>query len=838
MLGDVQSLTSALVDPAPPLPGFTVSAPVGFPSQHPEDMSRNVPQGRPGDTPEDTDGMGSSYTALPNGRADVFADEEDRAPDLTRLWAAVRRHRWAILAVTVLGTGGGVLAARAVPNEYEVQSTIWIEAPNRGEAGPIRASELLRANAWVELLRSYVVLDYVVMEEKLYLRSDPAEAAPFHQFELAAEFSPGHYRLRVDGAGTYTLSSREGYAVESGRIGDSIGTALGFRWSPSPAELRGLRDVEFEVKAPREAAIELNESLRTQIDQSASFLRLELRGRSPEKIAAVLNTLGERYIAVAANLKKVRLEETTAELENQLGYAQRNLEEAERELQTFQVRTITLPADRGTLMAAGVEMTRDPVFRNFFEMKVELEQVRRDREAIERALVPNSGGAIGWGSLEVIPAVRESSRLLGLLEERSAAAADLRALLRRYTDEHPPVQELRERVEALETVSIPEAARALLAEMSQREALNLDRIALASQELEEIPPRSIEEARLGRAAATAEALYRDLRSRLEESRLAVASAMPDVQILDRATVPRSPVSDQKPRIVLIALLGSLGLALVGALVRDRLDTTLRYADQITRDMGLGVLGAVPELHSRRGIIVTVGVTEAVEAFRSLRLNLMHAHGSAGPVAVTVSSPGVGDGKSFVSVNLGLSFARLGKRVLIIDGDVRRGVLHEMLEVERKPGLTDYLEGSANGEEILRRSAHERLDVLPRGKASRAGPELIGSAAMRDLLLGLRSRYDVILVDTAPLGAGIEPYVFGTLTGGLLLVLRTGRTNRDLAEAKLEMLNRLPIRLLGTVVNGISERDSGYYYHHAYYSYLPGYELEDEPETEPQPLQEA
>ena len=108
-----------------------------------------------------------------------------------------------------------------------------------------------------------------------------------------------------------------------------------------------------------------------------------------------------------------------------------------------------------------------------------------------------------------------------------------------------------------------------------------------------------------------------------------------------------------------------------------------------------------------------------------------------------------------------------------------------------------------------------------------GPELLGSAAMSQLLLKLRSQFGVILVDSAPLGAGVDAFALGTHTRNLVLVVRTGSTDRALAQAKLELLDRLPIRLLGAVMNG-TPTDSGIY---RYYSYLPGYSVEEESGTE-------
>lgn len=192
--------------------------------------------------------------------------------------------------------------------------------------------------------------------------------------------------------------------------------------------------------------------------------------------------------------------------------------------------------------------------------------------------------------------------------------------------------------------------------------------------------------------------------------------------------------------------------------------------------------------------------------------------------VTVTSPGSGDGKSFVSSNLALAFAYANHRTLLVDADLRRGALHRTLGLLRRPGLTDFLGGDASSEQVVQPTSYPSLDFLGSGSRRRDAPELIGSTRMADFVTNLRSHYGVIVVDTPPLGAGVDAFTLAMLAGNLVMVLRLGRTERQLAEAKLEMLRRLPVRLLGAVVNDV--RYGSEYSAYAYYE--DGYELTSEP----------
>jgi tyrosine-protein kinase Etk/Wzc len=423
----------------------------------------------------------------------------------------------------------------------------------------------------------------------------------------------------------------------------------------------------------------------------------------------------------------------------------------------------------------------------------------------------------------VIPSVG-STELAKVLQELTGKQADLRGLLYRYTDADPRVQSLRADVNTLETQSVPAIAQALLADIAQREADLEGRISSASRELREIPTRAIEEARLSREVASAVSLFTNLQQRFEEARLAEASSIPDLRVLDAATVPQEPYRNTRLRVFFSALFGSVVLGLAAVLALDRFDRRVRYPEQITGGLRLPILGAVPRV-KQGGNGKDTGAAHIVEALRGVRLNVGHAYGAAGPVLLTITSPGPNDGKSFISANLALSFADAGRRTLLIDCDLRRGELHQLFAANRKPGITDFLAGQVEPERLIQRTQYPNLQLVGSGSRMVTAPELLTSDRLPRFLGTAKAKYDVILMDSPPLGASVDPFVLGTLTGNLLLVVRNGITDREVAEAKLDMVDRLPIRLLGVVLNDV--RPSGIYRYYSY-SYDPTeYEARDE-----------
>lgn len=758
----------------------------------------------------------------------------DEGVDWRRYLAAVFRLKWMVLGVAVLGTAVGMVASRFVKPRYVSQASIWIQGgdPRRSadSPGPIQTGQLLNSSSWVELLRQYIVLDDVVRKTHLYLiPAAPQDSSAFSEFELADPFRPGTYRLEIDdSARTFALRTREGLVVQTGRVGDSIGAAVGFRWLPPATALGPGRRLSFTVVPPRDAALQLGRDLQTKIDLNGNFLRLELAGTDPVLITTTVNATADRYVAVAADLKRNKLTELTRILKEQLEYAAASLKDAEISLENFRVRTITLPSDRATPVSGGIEYTRNEVLSNFFNTKIEREQLRRDREAIERVLATTADSVFSTSALMVIQSVQRASDLSRALQELTDKQAELRALRYRYTDQDPRVQNVSSQVRTLETQMVPAIARALVADIAQREADFEDRISSGSRELREVPTRMIEEARLARAVLIAENLYTTLQKRFEEARLAEASSIPDVRVLDRAIVPEQPFRNTRLRIVLGALFGSLALGLIAAVGVDRVDRHFRYPEQITSGLGLPILGAVPRVNGSHG--KDGAAAHVIEAIRGIRLNLAYAYGSAGPMLLTITSAGPNDGKSFIASNLALSFADAGRRTLVIDGDVRRGELHRLFGGRRKPGLTDFLCGDVEIERLVQPTQYPLLKLIGSGQRMQRAPELLGGGRLPSLLASVRNDYEVILVDSPPLGAGVDPYVLATMTGHVLLVVRNGITDRELAGAKLEMLDRLPVRLLGAVLNDI--QPTGVYRYYAY-SYDPkDYEAQDEPAKDP------
>src|SRR5207249_556325 len=245
-----------------------------------------------------------------------------------------------------------------------------------------------------------------------------------------------------------------------------------------------------------------------------------------------------------------------------------------------------------------------------------------DRKEIEEVL--RRGGEKGMvpvDAFHTIPSVKQAPDLVGVLSEVSKTESEIRALRVRYTDDYKGIKDLLTQLDELKSKTVPEYAQRLVEQLKNEETQLQAEVDAEGTELRKIPVRSLTEEKLRRESESALTLFRNLQGRYQEAKLAELSATPDVRILDRAEPPTSPSSNTVPRIILMGVAGSVGFALLLAILLDRLDKRFRYPEQATDDLGLTILGAVPGIRRQRGggVMAAAEQAQIIEAFRSVRL---------------------------------------------------------------------------------------------------------------------------------------------------------------------------------------------------------------------------
>ena len=734
-----------------------------------------------------------------------------------RYFDALKRHSLFITLFVVTGTAIGYRVAGGVRPIYETQATVWINSPRAGQPNTPGSQQLLGQTSWVELLRSFAVVDAVV--DRLNLNvfyPQPADSTVFRGFVTGRSLRPGGYVLTVDATGnSYSLASARGDVLERGITGDSIGRKLGFAWAPAKQLLPPRKVLEFSVTTPRNASLGILSSLRAQLPDDGQFIKITLSGTNPQRSASTINALAEEFVSAATSLKKRHLLEFKQMLGDQVALAEHELSASENSLEQFRARTITLPSGGSP---TALTPTRDPVFTSYFQQKTNLDEARADRAALERMIAEAKGGPINTQQFLLIPSILNNTpQLRAAIDELSSRQASLRTEKQFLTDANPRVKQLSEAIRVLEYETIPRITNGLLQTLRRRESEIATTIGSQERDLREIPSRSIEEMRLVRRVSATETMYSSLKARYEEISLAEAQTSPDLSILDYAVPPVRPTSNGRQRVLLLFVLASIAFGCTLSLLHDRFDRLFRYPQDATHELGLTIAGTVPQFKPNRGgDFQLITMSQAIESFRTLHLAVRYDFSEGGPIMLSVSSPGPGDGKSLVSSNLALAFASAGHRTLLIDGDIRRGTQHTTFGISRTPGLVDYLNGATGVDSVAQPTATPNLFVLPCGTHRKRAPELLVSDRMNALLLAAQQQFDVVIIDSPPFVAGVDAYALAAAAGNMLVVLRPGVSDRKLAAAKLEILDRLPIRILGAVLNGVPAGGAYRYYASHYY----------------------
>jgi capsular exopolysaccharide synthesis family protein len=291
-----------------------------------------------------------------------------------------------------------------------------------------------------------------------------------------------------------------------------------------------------------------------------------------------------------------------------------------------------------------------------------------------------------------------------------------------------------------------------------------------------------------------------------------------VQIIAEPRLADDPVSPQPVRNVGLATVLGLIIGAGAAALRESLDTSVRNADVLAKASGAPVLSAIPfDPKADKSPLIIEGSAQSTraEAMRQLRTNLQFVNVDKPIKTLVVTSAMPGEGKSSTSINLGIAFAEAGKRVIVVDADLRRPKVAEYLGLEGAVGLTNLLAGQVAIGDAVQPWGGSGLWVLPSGSVPPNPSELLASDNMADLLAALAGGFDMVIIDTPPVLPVTDAAVMSTVADGCLLVSRYGKTTTSQATAAAAALRAVGGKLHGCVLNRAPKKSGGDY---AYYSY--------------------
>ncbi len=714
--------------------------------------------------------------------------------NLREALSVLRRRKWLVLGITALAIPVALFAWLTWVPVYEATAVIRLADARQAVTGGLVASPAAGIGRSVDPLQT--------------------EAGVITSRATIGEVVDSNPSLRLLGKGI-PLSLPQHVEFVSPDLPDSIAFQFGrdeFVAQAQGAEIRGgygtpveVSGVRFSMQAPpegangtlyvadREQAVSrLLGALRARPRENTNIIDISFSDSDPDRARFAANRVAETYRMANTHEAQQQARLQREFLQAQIQISDSLLETAQRDQTSFRSRVGTYRRQTPGADLADLRIRREEANTERERYRALLTRLQRTspearRQTLQAAMVVSEvSGNVEAAALNRQLVAFETDRD-SLRIRRPATSPDVRR-----------VEELIATTEARLVGAVETALRSLIGTTDARIATLEDFRAQTDANLRQTSETEAQEAWLQRQVETASSMSEQLREQAE--RLEVGQ----VQILDPA-VEVVPVGVGLFRKLTFILVLGLMAGVVGAFVTEHFNSSMRSQKEISA-LGLPVLGIVPRLQDINGAAMKKASSPVIEALRGVRLNLVYAHGTAGALMATISSPAKGDGKSFVASNLALAFAYAGHQTLLIDGDVRRGALHHLLGRHRKPGLTDLLVGRAPRDQVIQKTQFPRLHFVASGTRTSQAPEFLGSPTMTQLIMSLRSNYGVILVDSPPLGAGVDALSLGAVTGNMLLVLRGGISDRAGTEAKLDLVERLPIRMLGCIVNAVRAQD--------------------------------
>ena len=367
-------------------------------------------------------------------------------------------------------------------------------------------------------------------------------------------------------------------------------------------------------------------------------------------------------------------------------------------------------------------------------------------------------------------------------------------------------------------------------------------LSVYEEKLDSLPPKQIEFSRLQRNNTVLNQNYSLLRQKLEEAKINVASQVGKVQIVDYSRTSGYSGQNQK-RTILMGLILGLGAGIALAFGIEYLDNTIKTTNDIERK-NLSVLGIIPsigeEIVSKRKLFTFNGASSkssrglkrrlitredprspVSEAYRSLRTSLLYTSADKKIKSILISSAGPGEGKTTTVANLAITYANLGKKTILIDTDLRRPVVHKVLDLNKEPGITDYLSGATDDfQNLVQPTSIENLYVVPSGIIPPNPSELLGSKRMSDLIKNLENHWDMILLDSPPLVAVTDATMVSKEIDQIVMVVKVGQTDKKAFDHTITSLRNVNAPLGGIILNAVTHKNSygSYYYYYQYYHY--------------------
>ena len=723
--------------------------------------------------------LSKSTSSMSMSQGSNMEDEIDLAALAHQLW----RHKWLLLLTTVVGLTLAVFFAKRQPIQYQTSALLQIDAKGgAGQAGGM-AQQLLggasggdSAATQMALIQSSFVLEPVIESLGLNIHSlhKPTlfmerlfpwvhkKELKISTFDVPESAVNQTFRLNVDKPGHVSLVTDHGDVILSGAMGELlVSKNLQYRLQTERSSLP--EGTQFILKKYSNASVvkSLVHALKVEemtgkgrMGQGTGVLELSLKGQKKEEVLHTLNAIAETARIKDGQKKAEEASQTLAFLHHQLPVTKQLLETAENALNQYR-------AESGKI-----------------DIKLQTQFLLDQLAGLDKQL----------GELRI-------------------KAIDMK---QRFKETHP----------------------AWIAQEAQVQALKFERTQL-EKTLKKLPASDQVAVNLMRDVEVKQSLYMLLLNKIQELEVVKAGTISGVRVLSHATLPDKPLPSKAKAIVLGGMMLGFMLGVMIIFVRKLFSPRVDDPHWSERQFNLPNVAIVPYCKEQAGNTSSYKLNKtttlpllaqyqpknlAIEALRSLRtslqVSLACAHNNI--IGILGVTPNVG--KTFISTNLAYLLATAGKRVLLIDTDLRKGALHKTFDLLPSPGLADVLGKKEPLEQALRSTSDPNLTVLPRGTYPQDPAELLTSDRFQGLIKAFSQQYDIVLFDTAPVLLVTDAVIVGAFCATNYLVVGAGVHSPHEIEMALKRLNNAGVQVAGSIFNfhKLDMKDSYYGKYSDYY----------------------
>lgn len=600
----------------------------------------------------------------------------------------------------------------------------------------------------------------------------------------------------------------------------------------------------------------LAKDLELKIIGGTDVLQIAYNNRNPEEAAAVVNSVMNVYLENDVLTNRTEAEATRRFMARQLPQTQAAVRTAEVALRRFKqqhnIVDLTEEMRSAVTIIGGLDTEINTV-------KASLKEIAAQSNELRKQVALDSQQAIAMSALSQSPAVQ------GALTQYQDIERQLATERSRLSEAHPTIVNLEARKENLKTLlqqqinqtlgdrttvaprllQIGELRQGIIADFlrSQVQHLGLTQRltslsnsrAAYEQRVKNIPQLEQTQRELQRTLEVAQTTYQNLLRKVQELQVAEHKNTANARIVSQALVPKKPVIKKQIIVVVLSVMFGAFFSTTTVLLIEMRDRSLKTLQEIRQVFGYTLLGIIPtsskshknmSLHPQNIDSITPGIAVkdrphslTSEMYRMLQANLKFLSSDKKLKTVVVTSSVPKEGKSSVSANLALAISQLGRKVLLIDADMRMPSQHEIWDIRNTAGLSDVLVGQSQVNETVSQVTHY-LDVLTAGVRPPNPLALLDSERMASLIENFSDRYDVVIIDSPPLLLAADALTLSQISDGILLVARPGVIDNNSADTVQEMLERCGSNVLGLVINGLIDRNefSSYFYHAKEYFY--------------------